>query len=327
MVGYLALAAFCLTGCDVLRDGKTKKSSSKGKTKAARVVKAKKGKQRAGAQNKSPRGPAKGPSGFSRKTLSVAGTKRTVSFYAGEKRSGRPPLVLAFHGTSGNAAEWVSGHDPSGIESLADHHGFVVAAPDSRFIAKSDWDHEYEGGDKYWQTAAPDGSNPKRNPDLQLVTAVLAAARTTYGVDSKRIYAIGFSNGGFFALLTAMALRDRIAAFAVAGAGLVTCRTTRSCKAQSSSTSCATIVSRSGCNCSGSEKPTTIRTSGRLVPGYVGHNNRDDVVSSVYSCSLYQRMKALSYRVEVMIVNDAGHGVPEGFLPKAWSFLAAQQLP
>ena len=275
-----------------------------------------------------PAGPAKGPHGFSQQTLMVAGAARSVGFYAPKGRGGRPPLVIAFHGTSGSSGDWIAGNDdPSGIQGLADEHGFVVAAPQSRFLSQSDWDHEYEGGDKYWETAAPRGPNPNANPDLMLVSAVMASAQSTFGVDPKRIYALGFSNGGFFAVLTAMTFRDKIAAFAEAGSGLVTCATTRSCKAQSRATDCAAILRAAGCSCSGAEKPATIPASGRLVPGLMGHNNRDDVVSSVYSCALHQRMKSLGYDAEVMIGDAEGHGFPEDFLIRAWSFFAKRQLP
>jgi poly(3-hydroxybutyrate) depolymerase len=257
----------------------------------------------------------------------VAGAARTVSFYAPTRRDGRPPLVIAFHGTSGSSEDWISGNDPSGIESLANDHGFVVAAPQSRLLAQPDWDHEYDGGDKYWETAAPRGSDPNANPDLLFVSAIIASAQATFGADPKRTYALGFSNGGFFAILTALALRDRIAAFAEVGSGLVTCATTRSCSARSTATECTALLRGATCSCSGAEKPITIPTSGRLVPGLLAHNNRDDVVSPVYTCALYQRMKTLGYDVEVMIGDAEGHGHPEGFLPRAWTFLAARRLP
>ena len=312
--------------CNTLRDRLSQQESATSSTSTPDPPAPRAGDE--SSPSPTPAGPAKGAHGFSQQTLKVAGAARSVGFYAPASRSGRPPLIIAFHGTSGSTGDWVAGNDdPSGIQGLADEHGFVVAAPQSRFLPQSDWDHEYEGGDKYWETAAPRGTNPNANPDLLLVSALIASAQSTFGVDPKRIYALGFSNGGFFAVLTAMALRDKIAAFAEAGSGLVTCATTRSCTAQSRSTDCAAILRGAGCSCSGAEKPTTIPTNGRLVPGLLGHNNRDDVVSSVYTCALHQRMKSLGYDAEVMIGNAEGHGFPEEFLPRAWAFFAARRLP
>lgn len=263
--------------------------------------------------------------GYSEATLTIAGHARDVSFYAPRARGAHPPLVIAFHGTSGRPTDWISGSDPSGIEWLADQHGFMVAAPASRAMPEGDWDHEY-GGDLYWETAAPNGSDPLANEDLMLVDRILHETQVAYGVDTARVYTLGFSNGGFFSVLTAMVLSDRIAAFAEMGSGLVTCDTTRSCTAQSSSTDCATILAASGCACSGPEKPATVPTDGRRVPGFLAHNNQDDTVSVVYTCSLHLRMTELGYQSSLLIGDASGHGMPEGALPEAWSFLSGQAL-
>lgn len=274
-----------------------------------------------------PTGDAQGTNGFTTQTLSVSGVNRSVSFYAPSNRGANPPLIIAFHGTSGSSQDWISGSDPSGIEGLADEHGFVVAAPSSRSMAGGDWDHE-GGGDFYWETAAPNGQNPDTNPDLMLVRQIIARAKTDFNINPKRVYLLGFSNGGFFAVLAAMALPNEIAAFAAAGSGLVKCDTTRSCTAQSNSTDCATILSSSGCNCTGTEKPIVIPASAsRIPPAFVGHNNRDDVVSVVYSCTLNKRMTDLGYQSQLLIGDAEGHGEPEGFLLGAWSFLSSKSLP
>jgi len=262
-----------------------------------------------------------GPNGFTTQSITVASESRSVSFYAPTSRGSQPPLIIAFHGTSGSSADWINGSDPSGIESLADANCFVVAAPQARAMPSGDWDHEY-GGDIYWETTSASTST---NEDLQMVEDVIAQARSTYNINPDRIYTVGFSNGGFFALLSAMAFRDTITAFAEAGSGLVDCDTTRSCTATSTSTSCATIGAL--CSCSSSDKPIALPTSGRLVPGFLGHNNRDDTVSSYYTCNLANGMDAAGYTYDVLIGNAEGHSFPEGFLPQAWNFLTQRTLP
>ncbi|PIU57987.1 MAG: hypothetical protein COS89_02700 [Deltaproteobacteria bacterium CG07_land_8_20_14_0_80_38_7] len=268
---------------------------------------------------------------FSQTTLTVGGESRAVSFYVPTNAGSNPPLVIAFHGTSGSPDNWIDAldSDPSGIEGLADAHGLVVAAPQSRTFTEADWDHEY-GGDIYWETAAPNGSNPDLNEDLMLVRSIISSAQTNYNINTKRVYLIGFSNGGFFAVLAAMALPDEIAAFTEGGSGLVTCDTTRTCEAQSTATNCSGILSGapvSCTSCSGSEKPITIPTSGRLVPGFLAHNNSDETVSSYYTCKLEQRMNALGYNTDVLIGNSTEHGAPEGFLDAAWAFMSNYELP
>jgi len=152
-------------------------------------------------------------------------------------------------------------------------------------------------------------------------------------VDLDRVYLIGFSNGGFFAIHTAMLLRDSIAAFAAMGSGLVTCENTRSCtfgrEGGSSATTCEAIVREAPSSCSsceGEERPTTIPDAGRLVPGFLAHNNNDDIVSAFYTCALADRMTARGYDVRVLIGNEEGHAFPEGAIAGAWSFLSARSL-
>jgi predicted esterase len=265
-------------------------------------------------------GTAAGTTGFTTGSIEVAGVSRNVSFYAPASRGSQPPLIIAFHGTSGSPADWITGSDPSGIEALADTKCFVVAAPDARYIPDADWDHEY-GGDKYWETTS---SSTTTNEDLRLVQEIIRRATATYNINPNRIYTLGFSNGGFFALLSAIAFRDQIAAFAEGGSGLVDCATTRSCTATSTSTNCATIGAL--CACSEADKPISLPTSGRLVPGFLAHNNRDDTVSSYYTCNLAAGMEAAGYTHDVLIGNAEGHGFPEGFLPDAWGFLTQRTL-
>ncbi len=270
--------------------------------------------------------------GFSQQTLTIGGEPRTVALYAPASRGDQPPLVIAFHGTSGEPTDWIdsaSDSDPSGFEGLADANGFLVAAPRARDWGDgaSDWDN-HNGNDRYWETrfdANPSrGSDPDANADLVLVRQIITAAEAAFNVDPNRVYLIGFSNGGFFSELAAMVLRDQIAAFAAAGSGLVTCDRTDSCTSQANTTNCSGIPS---CPCSGTEKPTTVPTSGRLVPGILGHNSADDTVSSFYTCAMATRMQALGYDVSVQIANTSGHGIPEGFIDQAWGFFSSRQLP
>lgn len=268
-------------------------------------------------------GTATGTSGITTQTLTVDGEERSVTFYAPSTRGSQPPLIIAFHGTSGSSADWVAEGDPAGLQALADEDCFVVAAPQARAMDEGDWDHE-GGSDVYWETV---DSTPAANPDLTLVEDLIDTATASFNINTNRIYSMGFSNGGFFSVLTAMALSDQIAAFAEAGSGLVTCETTRSCEATSTSTSCAAILSDAPAACTAcddEEKPVTIPATG--PPGFLGHNNRDDVVSSYYTCYLADRLDDLGYTNEVMIGDAEGHSWPEGFVGEAWEFFSTREL-
>ena len=255
-------------------------------------------------------------------SLTIEGVERSVALYRPAQHSANPPLVIVFHGTSGDGRDAIEG---SAAKALADAQGVIIAAPSARALQVGDWDN-HVAGQKYWETFP--AVDPVNNNDLQLVQATIDAAHRAYGVDLRRVYSIGFSSGGFFSLLVAMSLPDQIAAFAEASAGLVHCDTTASCTFVTSATSCATMAQQPGyCRCDGDEKPTSVRSEARKPPGYLTHGNSDGVVSSNFTCALALRMQELGYPVAVDIRTTSIHGWPENFATKAWAFLSKHTLP
>ena len=181
-------------------------------------------------------------------TLTVGGQARKVLLYRPSGAKPNAPLMLAFHGTHGTGRDMIK---PSSVAAreLADQQGLVVAAPQARKMSKGDWDN-HGSGDVYWETHP--STDPAKNPDLLLVQAIIAEARRAYRIDPRRVYALGHSNGGFFAILTAVSMPNRIAGFVSNSAGLVRCATTGSCTFSGSATSCAALSgSKSYCSCTG----------------------------------------------------------------------------
>jgi len=276
--------------------------------------------------------------GVSTQALTVGGTSREVILLAPASRAAHPPLLIAFHGTSGSPTDWVDldpGSDPMGLEALATANGIVVAAPRARDWGDgmSDWDN-HGGNDRYWETgfdANPArGRDPDANADIVLVKGIIDAAVAAYGVDPKRVYLVGFSNGGFFTSLAAFVLRERVAAFAEADSGLVACVSTGGCELKSSSKDCTAILAAaaSTCpDCDGAGHPLDPPADGRKVPGFLGHRNQDDVVSVVHTCRLDARMRAAGFGTQTLITAEEGHGLPEGFLEAAIPFLLGRTLP
>lgn len=258
--------------------------------------------------------------GRSRAQLRVAGEARDVTVYLPSTRPSAPALVLAFHGTNGSGDVML---DESSARAMADRSGAVFIAPDSRWMPRGDWDHATE--ETYWQTS---GVSPGANPDLLLTRAIIVEAQRRFGVDPRRIYAIGHSNGGFFAELVATQLSSRIAGFAVSSAGLVRCSTTRGCRFQGSGSTCAALRTQAGwCACSGPDLPGPIPTSGRIPPAYLTHGTRDPLVSVQYTCALAERMAGAGAAATVVLRNGDGHVMPETFALDAWTFLSSRRLP
>jgi polyhydroxybutyrate depolymerase len=112
---------------------------------------------------------------------------------------GPVPLVFEFHGAGGNGEGVVSSF---GLESSL-QGGAVLIAPDG----------VDQGGTIGWA-----GGNS--NPDIELVRALIAEAKGDHCIDATRIYALGFSWGGWMASQTACALGSELRAFvSVAGGG------------------------------------------------------------------------------------------------------------
>ena len=252
--------------------------------------------------------------------LTVNGNRRAVRLHVPTNAGTSPPLLLIFHGTNGDGAQVMT---EANAVALANAEGVIVAAPSSRWLGVGDFDHATE--ETYWETQ--NNTNPNTNEDVLLVRAIMVEAQRVYGVDPTRIYAMGHSNGAFFAGFIATLLRDRIAAFSENSGGLVTCARTTSCRFQGAGTTCATLATRPGwCNCSGPELPMPLATTGRRVPGYITHGTSDPLVSVYYSCTLQARMLALGMPVQISLFNGEGHVIPANWAQMVWPFFRPLRL-
>lgn len=253
-------------------------------------------------------------------TLTVRGERRSVVLVVPTNAGTSPPLLMVFHGTNGDGAVAMT---ESNAQALANSMGVVVAAPSSRWRPVGDFDHATE--ETYWETAP--NADIDNNQDLVLVRAIMVEAQRAYGVDPTRIYAMGHSNGAFFAQFVAVLLRDRIAAFSENSGGLVRCARTTSCTFQGDGTTCAALRAQSGyCACALAELPITIPTSGRMPPGLLTHGTRDPLVSVYYTCTLAELMTARGHTQVTQLFNGEGHGVPSNWAQLVWPFFASRRL-
>ena len=124
-------------------------------------------------------------------TLDADGTARRYVVYVPERASdGDAPLLVALHGDRidlgvGRAAE-----------------GFILALP--------------EGLDAQWNDAA----DTERPDDVAFIGAVIDAVVEAHSVDAERVYATGWSGGGFMVHRLACESADRLTAIAVLHAPL-----------------------------------------------------------------------------------------------------------
>lgn len=113
------------------------------------------------------------------------------------------PLVINFHGFGGSASEYseVIG-DSYNFDSLADDSNFLVVYPQAVM-------REKEG--VYWDPG-DDGSENINENDVYFTEQLISDINKEYNVDSSRVYATGYSNGGMMAYGLACSRGDLIAA-------------------------------------------------------------------------------------------------------------------
>ena len=136
-----------------------------------------------------------------RRTLEVAGTRRGYLLYLPSSwQRGRPvPLVLVFHGAGGRGAG-MARH--TGFSRVAEREGFAVVYPD--------------GVGRRWNDGRGIGG---ARDDVGFVRVLVDSLERELGIDRRRVYATGISNGAMFAHRLACDLPGVLAAIApVAGA-------------------------------------------------------------------------------------------------------------
>lgn len=107
-------------------------------------------------------------------------------------------LVVNYHGFSSNAPEQVA---LTGMNATADAKNFIVAYPDGL-------GNGWASGDCCSELQPPNVD------DVQFTRDLLALVASKYCIDPHRIYATGFSNGGFMSHLLACKLSTVFAAVA-----------------------------------------------------------------------------------------------------------------
>ncbi len=120
------------------------------------------------------------------------------------------PLVVLLHGYTSSG----QGQDAyMGFSALADRYGFLFVAPDGT---------QEEGGrqSRFWNASdACCNFGGSAVDDSAYLTSIIDAVKASYQVDTRRVFLIGHSNGGFMSYRMAHDHPDIIAAIAsIAGA-------------------------------------------------------------------------------------------------------------
>ncbi len=138
--------------------------------------------------------------------LESGGNSYSYLLYVPGGTSAPIPLVLNFHGLGGNGRDQAR---YSEYQTLAASEGFAAVHPSG--LAGRD-----SGGVRNWEESRV--GSPARD-DVQFVSDLIDRVAAQACIDLSRVYATGFSNGGYFSAHLVCELADRIAA-AVSVAGI-----------------------------------------------------------------------------------------------------------
>ena len=96
------------------------------------------------------------------------------------------PLMFLFHGFGGIASQFINTAD---MRDLAESNNFIVVYPQGLDLA---------GTGSHWNCSNPSADNKSDVDDIGFIENLIDQLIVDYPViDSKRIYAAGYSNGGF----------------------------------------------------------------------------------------------------------------------------------
>ena len=116
------------------------------------------------------------------------------------------PLVLVLHGFRGGPEEMREG---TGLAELTRTAGAVVVYP-----------RGHDGVELLGTTGVGWDMRPGQTTDVDFLRALLDQLERERCIDRRRVYATGFSNGGFLASLLGCQLADRLAAVAAVSGAL-----------------------------------------------------------------------------------------------------------
>lgn len=124
--------------------------------------------------------------------------------------AGRPTaLLIVLHGFGMDGASQIG---VMGMESAAAEQGMLLVSPDGT---------ESAVGARYWNATDACCGFGSTVDDVEYLTSIIDSVSVGYTVDPKRVYLVGFSNGGFMSYRMACERADRIAAIvSLAGAAV-----------------------------------------------------------------------------------------------------------
>jgi polyhydroxybutyrate depolymerase len=274
------------------------------------------------------------PTAGQRATVTISLDDRPFQLYVPRSYSSdvKAPMVVLLHGYQSSAALH---EDYFKLAAESEHHGFLYVMPDGTTDRR---------GKRFWNaTKACCDFYAAGTDDSAYLSRLLDTVAASYSVDSRRVYLIGHSNGGFMAYRMACEHATRITAI-VSLAGMATddpgqCTPQRPVSVlHIHGTADPTIKYDGGMN-AGQPYPSVDTT----VALWRDHNGCDDDADTSAApldhdsslpgpettVTVYAAGCRSGARVEVWSIQGGGHmpALTPGFTPAVLDFLLAQVSP
>lgn len=176
----------------------------------------------------------------------------------------RIPVVVMLHGCTQTPGDFARG---TGMNALAEEHGFIVAYPSQPASANIA---------RCWNWFKP-SDQQRGSGEPALIAAMTRAIVADTGADAARVYVAGLSAGGAAASILGAAYPDIFAAIGV-HSGLA-------CGAASDMMSAMSAM-RNGSTKSRGQSPANKRSGNRFVPVITFHGDNDATVHAINSAQI-----------------------------------------
>ena len=120
------------------------------------------------------------------------------------------PVVLNFHGFSGDAYQYMNEAD---MRILSESENFILIYPQGLYL----------DGEPHWNACPNGGDNKSDVDDFGFIETLIEEISSNYNIDLERIYAVGYSNGGMMAYGLANHKSELIAAVASVSGAMLDC--------------------------------------------------------------------------------------------------------
>ena len=145
-------------------------------------------------------------------TIIHEGVKREYVIHVPDSYDGSfsVPVVLNFHGFSGDAYQYMNESD---MRILSESENFILIYPQGLDL----------DGEPHWNACPNGGNNKSEVDDFGFIETLIEEISSNYNIDLERIYAVGYSNGGMMAYGLANHKSELIAAVASVSGAMLDC--------------------------------------------------------------------------------------------------------